>query len=230
MSQYFPKPYKNFEGNINVKIDLSNYVTKAELKNATVIDTSKLASRSYLASLKAEIDKMDVDKLKTVPVDLSKLGHVVNNDVAKRTVYDKLVAKVNNIDTSGFVLKTKYTADKSNLEKNISDAYKKILMLVNLLKKQIIVLESKVEIEIESKIPSISGLATNSALTAAKNKIPDMSNLVKETDYDANISEIEKKLTDQDRDKYITTSEFNNLTVKSHCKVSTSKFSNKDRF
>ena len=65
MSQYFPKPYEPFGGDINVKVDLSNYATKADLKNATGIDTSKLAAKSDLVSLKAEIDKIDVDKLKT---------------------------------------------------------------------------------------------------------------------------------------------------------------------
>ena len=74
-----------------------------------------------LTSLKAKVDKIDVDKLKTAPVDLIKLSNVVNNYVFKNTVYDRLVAKVNNIYTSGFVLKTKYDADKSDLEKNISD-------------------------------------------------------------------------------------------------------------
>ena len=62
MSQYFPKPYDPFGGDINVKVDLSNYATKADLKNATGIDTSKLAAKSRLASLKAEIDQTDVDK------------------------------------------------------------------------------------------------------------------------------------------------------------------------
>ena len=85
---------------------MSNYATKSDLKNATEIDTSKLAAKSDLASLKAEVDKIDVDKLKTVFVDLSKLSNVVNNDVVKKTVYDQLVTKVKNIDTSGFVIKT----------------------------------------------------------------------------------------------------------------------------
>ena len=67
--------------------------------------------------------------------------------------------------------------------------------------------------EIESKIPSITGLATNSALTAVENKIPDVSSLVKKTDYNTKISEIEKKVTDHNHDKYITTPEFNNLAA-----------------
>ena len=107
-------------------MDLSNYATKTGLKNPTGVDTSKLAAKSDLPSLKAEADKIDLEKLlKTVPVDLSKLNNLVNNDVVKKTVYDKLVAKINNIDTSGFVLKTKYDTDKSDLEKKISDIDKK---------------------------------------------------------------------------------------------------------
>ena len=109
MSQYFSKPYEPFGGDIKVKVDLSNYGTKADLKNATGIDTFKLVLKSNLASLKAEIDKIDVDKLKTNPVDLSKLSNVVNNDVVKETLYDKLVAKVNNNDTTRFALKLKIT-------------------------------------------------------------------------------------------------------------------------
>ena len=79
MSQYFPKPYKSFGGNINVKVDLYSYPTKLDLKNSTGVDASKLEAKSDLASLKAEIDQIDVDKLKTVPVDLRKLSNVVNN-------------------------------------------------------------------------------------------------------------------------------------------------------
>ena len=83
MSQYFPKPYKSFGGNINVKVDLSNYATKTNLKNATGIDTSKLAAKSDLVCLKAEVDKSDIDKLVPVPIDLSKLSNVVKNGVKK---------------------------------------------------------------------------------------------------------------------------------------------------
>ena len=98
MNQYFPKP-----GDNNVEVDLSNYVKKVDLKNATGTDTSKLAAKSDLISLKAGVKKIDTDRLKTVPVDLSKLSNVVNNDVVKKSVYDKLVSKVNNIDTCGFI-------------------------------------------------------------------------------------------------------------------------------
>ena len=105
MSQYFPKPYEPFGGDINVKVDLSNYATKTDIKNIAHIDTSSFALKSNLAGLKTEVDKLDIDKLVPVPVDLSKLSDVVKNDVVKKTAYDKLVTKVNSIDTSTFVLK-----------------------------------------------------------------------------------------------------------------------------
>ena len=93
MSQYFPKPFRSFGGNINVKVDLSNYATKTDLKNVTDVDTSSFALKANLANLKTEIDKIDIDKLVPVPVDLSKLSIVVKNEVVKKTVHDKLVAK-----------------------------------------------------------------------------------------------------------------------------------------
>ena len=121
MSQYFPKPYEPFGGDINVKVDLSNYATKTDIKNILHIDTSSFALKSNLSRLKTEVEKLVIDKLVPVPVDLSKLSDVVKNDVVKKTVYDKLVAKVNSIDTSGFVLKTKYDTDKSEIENKIPD-------------------------------------------------------------------------------------------------------------
>ena len=126
MCQYFPKPYEPFQGDINVKVDLSNYATKTDLKNVSHVDVSSFALKSNLASLKTEVDKLDIDKLTPFPVDLSKLSDVVKNVVVKKTEYDKLVAKVNNIDTTEFVLKTTYDTDKSDLEKKVSDADKKI--------------------------------------------------------------------------------------------------------
>ena len=105
MSQYFPKPFKNFARNINVKVDLSSYATKADIKNISHVDTSSFAPKTNLASLKTEVDKLDTDKLVPFPVDLSKLSNAVKKEVVKKIVYDKLVTKVNNIDTSGFLLK-----------------------------------------------------------------------------------------------------------------------------
>ena len=122
MSQYFSEPFRSFGRNINVKADLSDYATKTDLKNVTHIDTSSFALKKNLASLKTEVDKLDIDRLVPVPFDLSKLGDVVKNDVVKRAVYDKLAAKVNNIDTSDFVLRTKYQTDMTELEKENPDA------------------------------------------------------------------------------------------------------------
>ena len=104
MSQHFTKPYESFGGDINVKVDLSNYVTKSDIENISHVDTSSFASKKILASLQTEVDKLDIDKLGPAPVDLSKLSDAVKKDVVKKTVYAKLIAKVNSIDTSGFVL------------------------------------------------------------------------------------------------------------------------------
>ena len=120
-----------------------------------------------------------------------------------KTEYDKLVAKVNSIDNSGFVLKTKYDRDKSEIENKIPDTS-------GLVKKTDY--NAKIT-EIEGKIPSISGLATNAALTVVENKIPKISSLVKQRDYKTKITEIEKKLTDHNDDKYNATEEFNTLAV-----------------
>ena len=107
MSQYFFESYIYSGKNINVKVDLSNYATKLHLKNATGDNTSNLVAKSDLASLKAGTDKIDVGKLKTVCFDWSKFRNVVNNEIVKKAVYEKLVKKENKIDASGFVLKTK---------------------------------------------------------------------------------------------------------------------------
>ena len=130
----------------------------------THIDAISFALKSNVVSLKTQIDKLDIDKLVSVPVDLSKLNNVVKNDVVKKTLCDKLVEKVNNIDTKEFVFKTTYDTDKSDLV---------------------------------SKIPNITGLAINFKLTGVENKI----------------SETESKVNNHDHDEYITTSEFNKLTV-----------------
>ena len=118
-SHCFPKPYEAFIGDINVKVDLSNYATKADIKNISHVGTSSFALKTNLANLKTGVDKLDINE--PVPVDLSKLSYVVKNNVVKKVVYNQLVAKVNNIDTGGFVLKTKYDTDKSELEKKIPD-------------------------------------------------------------------------------------------------------------
>ena len=137
MGQYFPKPFRRFRGNINFKIDLCNYATKTDLKNVIQVDTS-----SYF-----------------------KLSEVVKNVVVKKTVYDKLVPKVYIIDSSDFVLKTKYDTDESELEKKIPNVTD-------------FVIEAKLT-KLKNKIPDISDLVTKIVLTTVENKIPDISILVK---------------------------------------------------
>ena len=120
----------------------------------------------------------------------------------KKTVYDKLVAKVNNIDTSDFVLITSYNANKTELENKISDTS-------SLVKKTDY--NNKIT-EIEGKIPDISKLATKTALTTVENKLRDISSLVKKN-YNTKINNVENKLNNHNHGKYIDTSEFNKLTA-----------------
>ena len=202
MSQYFPTPSSHKE-NIKVKIDLSNYATKKDINDISHVHTSNFALKTNLANLKTEVDKLDIDKLATVPVDLSKLSNVVKNDIVKKTVYDKLVAKVNYIDTSDFVLKTNFNTKLTGLENKIPNTS-------GLVKKTDC--NSKLT-EIENKIPNISGLATKTALTTVENKILSISDLVKKTNYNTKITDIENKLNNHNHDKYVATSEFNTLAT-----------------
>ena len=144
-----------------------------KLKNVTHVDTSNFALKTNLPSLKTAVDKLDIGKLAPVPVDLSKLSDVVKSDVVKKTAYDKLPAKVNNIDTSDFVLKTKYQTEKTEWEKKIPD-------VTDLIKK------AKLTV-LENKIPDVSSLARKTALTAVENKIPIVSSLVKKRTITQNL-------------------------------------------
>ena len=211
MSQYFPEPYEPIKGDINVKVDLSNYATKTDLKNTSHVNVSSYALKSNLASLKTEVDKLDNNKLTSVPIDLAKLSYVVKNDVVKKAEYDKLVNKVNGIDNTNFVLKTKYEKDGSDFEDKINKIEKKIPDISDLVKNTDF--NTKIT-EVEGKIPNISGLATSSALTAVENKIPDVSSLattsalttvenkipdiiglVTKTDFDAKLKAISDRVT-----------------------------------
>ena len=145
MSQYFP-PYNNSSENIKVELDLTNYAKKDDVKNITHVDASSHATKTNLAALKTEVDKIDVDKLKAVPV-LAKLSNVVKNHVVKKTDYNTKVTSTENqiagvtkntldnlgditkrkaVDTSNFVLKTKLASDVTNLENKIDTVDKKI--------------------------------------------------------------------------------------------------------
>ena len=131
MSQYFPKPFRSFGGDVNVKVDLSNYATKADIKNVSHVDTSSFALKLNVANLKTEVDKLDMDKLVPVSFDLSKLSNVVRNEVVKKTVYDKLVA---------IMLTLVHLFQKLNTMQIKQSYKKKFLIPVDLLKNQIIML------------------------------------------------------------------------------------------
>ena len=122
MTQYFP-PYRSSGKNIKVEIDLSSYATKTDLKNVSHVDLSSFASKTNLASLKTGVDKIDVDKLKTVPVDVAKLSNVVKSDIVQKTEYVRLITIC--IDTTNFVSKTKYKKDGLDFEDKISKVDKK---------------------------------------------------------------------------------------------------------
>ena len=182
MSQYFPS-YNNSSKNIKVELDLSNYATKTDLKNITHVDVSNYASKTNLAALKTKVDKIDTDKLKTIPVDLAKLSNAVKNDVVKNTGYNTKVTSLENqiagvtkntldnlgditklkaVDTSNFVLKTKLVSDVTTLENKIDNA--------------------------DKKIPDISGLAAKTSLTSYlqtttfNSKVTEVENKIKATD------------------------------------------------
>ena len=157
MSAYYPL-YKSSSNNIKVELDISNYATKNYLKNIPQVDVSSFASKTNLAALKTEVDKIDVDKLKATPTDLPKLTNAVEHDLVKKTDYNNKVTsiktqiagltknKVDNladvtklkaIDTNSFVLKTKLASDVTTLENKIDT--------------------------VDKKIPDISGLATKTS-------------------------------------------------------------------
>ena len=116
MTKFFAEAHKPSGGDINITVDLSNYATKTDLKNVTHVDTLGFALKTNLATLKTKVDKLDIDKLVPVSTDQGKLSNVIKNEVVKKTVYYKLATKVNSIDASDFVLKTKYNSEKTELE------------------------------------------------------------------------------------------------------------------
>ena len=145
MSQYYP-PYRSSSNNIKVELDLANYATKTDLKYITHVDVSSFASKTNLAALKPEVDKIDTDKLKTAPTDLGKLTNAIENDIVKKTDYNTKVTsiealiaglskntvdnvaditKLKAIDTNSFVNKTKFSADINTLDDKIDGIEKK---------------------------------------------------------------------------------------------------------
>ena len=182
MSTYYP-PYRSSSNNIKVELDLANDATKTDLKNITHVDVSTYASKTNLAALKAEVDKTDVDKLKTVPVDLAKLTNAVEHDVVKKTNYNTKVisieaqiagltkntvdnladiTKLKAIDTNSVVTRTKFSADTNALDDKIDG--------------------------VETKILDISGLVTKTSLndylqtSTVNSKVTEVENKIKDTD------------------------------------------------
>ena len=142
---YYP-PYRSSSNNTKVKLDLTNYATKDDVKNIIHVDVSSYATKTNLASLKTEVDKIYSDELKTVPADLAKLSNVIKNDVVKKTDYstkvtsmeaqiagftkntiDNLadITKLKAIDTNSFVTRTKFLADTNSLDDKIDGVEKK---------------------------------------------------------------------------------------------------------
>ena len=179
---YYP-PYKSSSNNVKVELDLTNYATKTDLKNITHVDVSSFASKTNLAALKTEVDKIDTDKLKTAPTDLAKLTNAIENEVVKKTDYNTKVTsmeaqiagltkntvdnladitKLKAIDTNSFVTRTKFSADTNALDDKIDG--------------------------VEKKIPDISGLANKTSLNS----------YLQTSSFNSRVTEVESKIKDAD--------------------------------
>ena len=179
---YYP-PYRISRNNIKVELNLANYATKDDVKNITHVDVSSFASKTNLAALKTEVDKIDTDKLKTTPADLAKLTNAIENDVVKKTDYNAKVTnieaqitgltknttdnlnditKLKAIDTNSFVTRTKFSADTNALDDKIDG--------------------------VDKKIPDISGLATKTSLN----------DYLKTSTFNSKVTEVESKIKNTD--------------------------------
>ena len=211
--QYFP-PYGGTGGTIKVELDLTNYATKQDVKNITHVDVSSYASKTNLAAVKTEVDKIDTDKLKTVPADLAKLTNAVKNELVKKTDYNTKVAsieaeiqgvnknalnnladikvlKTKTVDTSNFVSKTKFSADTNAL---LITSLATKTSLSNYLtacsfNTKVTEIENKIKTA-EGKIPSITNLATKTEVTAVENKIPDVTGYATKIEVASDIATI----------------------------------------
>ena len=176
-------PYKSSSNNVKVELDLTNYMTKTDLKNITHVDVSSFSSKTNLAASKTEVDKIDTDKLKAAPTDLAKLTNAIENDVVKKTDYNTKVtsieaqiagltkntvdnladiAKLKAIDTNSFVTRTKFSADTNALDHKIDG--------------------------LEKKIPELSGLATKTSLNA----------YLQTSTFNSKVTEVESEIKDAD--------------------------------
>ena len=179
----YSPPYKSSSNNVKVELDLTNYPTKTDLKNITHVDVSSFASKTNLAALKTEVDKIDTDKLKTALTDLAKLTNAIENDVVKKTDYNTKVTSIEDqiagltkntvdnladitnvkaIDTNGFVTKTRFSTDINSLDDKIDG--------------------------VEKKKPDISGLATKTSLNS----------YLQTSTFNSKVTEVESKIKDAD--------------------------------
>ena len=188
MSEYFPEP-KSLGGSVKVELDLPNYAAKTNLKNATRIDSSSFTKIVDLTNLKSSVDKLDIDKIKHVPTNLSNLKSKVDKfDVDKLVPVLVKVSKLGDVVKNDVVKKDVYNAKIKNIEKKIPD-------ITDLATKT--TLNAKVN-EFKGEIPNITNLATTNSLTVVENKIPNVRNLAKISDYNTKPYELEKKNTDHD--------------------------------
>ena len=182
MSTYYP-PYKSSSNNIKVELDLASYATKDDVKNITYVDVSSFASKTNLAALKTEVDKIDVDKLKATPTDLAKLTNAVKNDLVKKTDYN---TKVTSIETQIAGL-TKNTVDNLTDITKLKAIDTNIFVLKTKLASDVTTLENKID-TVDKKIPDVSGLATKTSLTSYlqtatfNSKVTEVENKIKATD------------------------------------------------
>ena len=221
-NKYFP-PYRG--------------TSKDDVKNITHVDVSSYATKTNLAALKSEVDKIDIGKLKKVPNDLPKLSNVVKNDAVKKTTYNTLKNKVDTIYTSGFVTRTKFTTDTNALDDKIDKVQKKIPDISGLATKSLdtrLIIEqenytdrvkkkvpdisdlaSKTELTaVENKIPDVGGFATASALTAVENKLPDITSLITKTDFDTKLKSISDRVTNNNSKDILLDNELKKLKTR----------------
>ena len=176
MSTYYP-PYKSSSNNIKVELDLSNYATKDDVKNITHVDVSSYATKTNLAALKTEVDKIDTDKLKTVPDDLPKLSNLVENEVVKKTDFSA--------DT--YVTRIKFNTDTNALNDKIDKVEKKIPDISSLETKR----------NVTTLVNNLNNRIDNLNIKEYAKKTT-LSNYMLTSDFNAKSTELESKIKDAD--------------------------------
>ena len=207
MSTYYP-PYKSSSQNVKVELDLSNYPTKDDVKNITHTDVSSFASKTNLSALKTEVDKIDINKLKTVPDDLAKLSNVAKNEVVKKTDF--------NVDN--YVTRTKFSTDTNSLDDKIDKVDKKISDVSGLAtKSSVIILIKNLDDRIDKlKINDYAKKTslTNYMLTSTFNpKSTELENKIKDADIIAKIAVTKANSIKSDLNDYVKKAVANVITT-----------------